>query len=198
MPKTDRQTFAKIMAYIAAGLQKTLTDGGVEVYYDLLGDLPPDALQIAAKRAVLEHKYATFPTVAMIRDFATEAMRPDVLPAHEAWKLAYAAACDIDPENDANYRDRTGRVWDNYTEFRMGTLPAPVAEAVRRFGGLKLLANTGGKFAREPFLRAYGEIVSGLHAERILPAPIRQAILAISPAVALAGKLEAQNTEDNP
>lgn len=67
-----REQFAPIMAYLSAGMGgKPMPRETAEVYFDLLGDLQPADLQRAAREALREHKYATFPTVALLRELAT-------------------------------------------------------------------------------------------------------------------------------
>lgn len=171
----DRNKFIAIMAYVTAGVQQSLSEAGLHVYLDCLGDLSEEVLWTAAKRAVMVHKYATFPPVALLRELAAEASKPvGEVGAHEAWKLAYRAACSIDPGNNSVYQAE-GKLWDSQVAYRMAKLPPLVAEAVLRFGGLKLLADADGEFARKQFVDAYAEVVSTTRQARTLPAPTETA-----------------------
>src|SRR5262245_2019943 len=93
-----REDFAITMAYLESGLNQPLPAKRAEVYWDLLKDLPVDALRLAAKRVLLEHKWATFPSVAELRQAASEVLlgqEAEMSPA-TAWELAWAAARRID------------------------------------------------------------------------------------------------------
>jgi hypothetical protein len=87
-----RTEFAGVMQSIAGAVGKEPSARGAEVYFDLLGDLPLPAFQAAAKRAILEHEYASFPTVAMLRRLAMEAIEATEPTAGEAFRLACMAA----------------------------------------------------------------------------------------------------------
>ena len=152
-----------------------LTADQIEVYFGLLCDLPAAAIAAAVIEIAASRPYPTWPMPGEIRAKATEFAAPTDLPVGEAWKLAWSAACSIDPANNSVYRGG-GVLWDSYLDFRMAQLPACVAEAVRRFGGLKLLANSDGKFARDPFAKAYSEVMSIGNRQRLLPAAIKKQI----------------------
>lgn len=119
-----RPEFAQIIAYLTAGCGKPLADAALEVYFDLLGDLPFDAMKLAAQRVLLEHRWATFPSIAELREAATATMRGQVaaLSPAEAWALAWDAAGRIDPEQEGS------------AERGLRDLPPLVVEAIRAFG----------------------------------------------------------------
>lgn len=166
--KIDRAAFVKIMAYIAAGIQKPITDVGLEVYYDLLGDLSADVLNIAAKRAVLEHRYATFPPVAVLRDLAIDTRNGTVkeMTGAEAFGIArkVIARCDIDvPHTMEN-------LWKG--------VPPIVVAAVDAFGFMALYNLPGDAIetARAQFTRVFDSIAEREKRTGILPASVAQKI----------------------
>lgn len=187
----ERSSGRVIATTPTAALERT------NIYYSFLGDLPIDVLRCAAEKVLLEPLYNQFPTIEALRRLATDSAAPPAIPANEAWKLAWDAACKIDPSNGAVYRCRDGKLWSSKTEYQVSQLPPMVQEAVRRFGGLNMLANTEGKFAREPFCRIYDGVVAQERQQRLLPEGLRRRIAAIGgdkglPVVAeLAGKIGA-------
>ncbi len=170
--KIDRARFAQIMAYIAAGVQKPITDAGIEVYYDLLGDLPESALKVAAQRAVLEHHYATFPPVAMIRGFALETTRGEVkaLTGPEAWGIALKVIGKFDVDYSADHK----------AQILAGMTPVVLA-AVYEFGFMALynLPSNAIETARAQFIKLYEAIAERERKTGILPAPVQAEIQAI-------------------
>lgn len=162
--------FLPVMAYIAAAIGKPFAREASEVYFDLLGDLPLDVLKVTAKRVVVEHKWASFPTVAELREAAAETMRGEVkaLSPAEAWKLAWDAACRIDPEVSGSFERETKN------------LPPLVVEAMVTFGVNALC------YGKEPvgvirgqFLKVVEQLQVRDRRHAMLPAPVKQAVRAI-------------------
>jgi hypothetical protein len=90
-----REGFAQAMALVSAGVGIEVTKLQAEVYYELLGDIPMDVFRLAAKRAVLEHRYHTLPPVGLLRELAVEIMEPRELEADEAWARLRGAMSKI-------------------------------------------------------------------------------------------------------
>ena len=95
-----QKEFTAIMAYLEAGSKCALSKESANVYFDLLGDLPASALQLGARRVLLEHPWATFPSIAELRQAAVLTMQGKVsdLSPGEAWALAWKEVGRIDPE----------------------------------------------------------------------------------------------------
>ena len=148
------------------------------IYYSFLGDLPIAVLRCVAEKVLLEPLYNQFPSIEALRRLAVAAMAGEEMGAAEAWKLAYRVACNVDPSNEASYW-KDGQLWDSQCAYAMAKLPPIVAEAVRRFGGIKLMANSDAKFAREPFMRIVAELVATEQKHKILPEGLRRRIAAI-------------------
>jgi hypothetical protein len=159
--------FAKIMAYIEVALGKPFTKEMAEVYFDLLGDLPYEVMQTAAKRVILEHRWANFPTVAELREAAALTMQgrvSDLSPA-EAGAQAWKATGKMDPEQEGSV-DR----------ILQGVSPL-VREAMVAFGINDLC------YGKEPvgvirgqFLKIYEQLASRDRRTALLPVAVQQAI----------------------
>lgn len=87
----SRSEFATALAVLAAGCNRKFEKDQVEVYYSLLGDLPLDVFQLAVKRALLEHVWASLPSIAELRQLAMEIQTPKRRHALEAFGLAHKA-----------------------------------------------------------------------------------------------------------
>jgi hypothetical protein len=121
MTKLD---FLQIMGYLGAAIGRDLPEKSMDVYFDLLGDLPAEVMFTAARRVILEHKWTTFPRIAEIREAALQTLRgkvTEISPA-EAWQLGWRAASRIDPEIDGSL------------ERACQSLPPLVFEAMKAFG----------------------------------------------------------------
>ena len=91
----NRESFARAMALVSAGVGIEMTKLQAEVYYDLLGDIPAEVMALAAKRAVLEHRYHTLPSVGLLRELAVAIMKPPELTADWAWARVRGALSRI-------------------------------------------------------------------------------------------------------
>ena len=162
-----RKEFTAVMAYITAGIQKPLPAESAEVYFDLLGDLRADVFQVAAQRVMTEHVWATFPSVAELRQAAAETMRGELkeLSAAEAWKIAWGKACKID-------LDMAGSA-----ERHLEAVPSLVREAIVSFG---LPALCYGKepvgVVRGQFLKIYEQLAARERRQLLLPDKVKRQI----------------------
>ncbi len=165
-----RPDFANVMAYIAAALQKPVSAESVEVYFDLLHDLPLHVLQLAAKRVVLQHKWATFPSVAELREAAAETQAgvvKDLSPA-EAWALAWRAAGRMDPEVNGS------------VERALADLNPLVCEAIRTFGIYSLCYSVEPVgIMRSQFMKTYEQLNARQQRQRLLPPALKEQVAAI-------------------
>lgn len=85
-----RIEFGKIMAYTEAGCGKALATTSAQVYFEMLGDLAPEVLAAAAQLVLLQHQWATFPSIAELRRAANEILYgPEA--AGENWLVALAS-----------------------------------------------------------------------------------------------------------
>lgn len=163
----DRLEFAKVMAYLSLACGKPLSADAAEVYFDLLGDLDPETLRTAAKRVSLEHPWATFPSIAELRQAASETLRGVVkeISPSEAWDMAWSAVKDIDLEIPHTMAMATKH------------LPPSVLEAMRTFGVPSLI------YGKEPvavvraqFMKIFEEVAAREKRTALLPAAVKTSI----------------------
>jgi hypothetical protein len=159
--------FAKVLGYISAAIGKPLSADAVEVYFDCLGDLSLDALQAGAKRVVCEHKWATFPTVAELREAAVASSQGEItaLSPGEAWHLAWLAAGRIDPEIPGSFERHTKE------------LPPLVVKAVLTFGVPALCYGTEPVgVVRGQFMKIFEQLAAREHRAALLPSALKSEI----------------------
>jgi hypothetical protein len=155
------------MCYLASGIGRPISEDSVEVYFDLLGDLDYKVFQTAARRSLLEHKWATFPSIAELREAATATMRGEVkeLSPGEAWKLAWQATGRIDPECEGSVERGTAK------------LPKLVREAMTAFG---INALCYGKepvgVVRGQFIKIFEQLQARDRRVALLPGSVKEAI----------------------
>lgn len=91
MPIEDFK-FATLMVGMGAAVGKAAEPEQIEIYYRLLSDLEPDALEFACNQAVLQSQYPIIPPVGVIRALALEYRKggPSIT-AGEAYELARRA-----------------------------------------------------------------------------------------------------------
>ncbi len=182
--------FSEVIAYLEAAVGKpiapTPTEGlhRMRVYFDLLGDLPLETLRIAAKRAALAHPWNTFPSVAELRQAASETLQGQVraISPGEAWGQVCRAIKSIDPEHSGPWmaRDRAGvmRHWSSRVEWATDGMPPLVFEAMRLFG-VANLCNANPEYAQRDFVRIYSDLLARESARALLPAALQQQITTI-------------------
>ena len=163
----SRSEFAGVMAYLGVGIGKPLGPESLAVYFDCLGDLSLETLQIAAKRVLMEHKWATFPSIAELRAAASETARAVVkeLSAGEAWEMAWRAIGRIDLEIDGSL------------QRALSGLPPIVVEAMKEMGIPALV------YGKEPvgvlrgqFVKFFEGIAARDQRTALLPAKVKQQI----------------------
>ena len=171
-----RNEFAKICAYLSAACGKPLSAEGLEVYYDLLGDLSFDVFLTAAKRVLLAHPWPNFPSIAELREAAAITSRGLVcaMSPDQAWEEAWRIVRNTDPEVEGSF----GRA-------SAGAAPA-VVDTIRAMGLDSLC------FGREPISVVRAQFVKFFEArsEReqrhgLLPAKLLVAIEANGPQPAI-------------
>lgn len=170
--ETDFQT---IMGYIASGCGKGLSTEQTAVYFDLLGDLPIPVLQVAAKRALLEREWPTFPTVGELRALASEIQYGKPPTAEQAWMMAKEASQHYRPCDELPGPDGRVNMWGRWTRVAE-SLPIAVQMAGDSLGWRSIRDATNTEVARAQFVKAYSEFVLRQKKELLLPAPLQQEI----------------------
>lgn len=165
-----RDEFARVIAVLSLGTGKELKRDAQEVYYELLGDLDADVFALAAKRVLLSHRWATFPTIAELREAAADTIAGQVaeLSPAEAWELADRAARKIDPEVSGS------------ADRHLAGLPPLVVEAIHTFG-LPALCCSKSPVAvdRAQFVKIYEQLAARDRRLALLPASMRRQIAAV-------------------
>lgn len=155
---------AQVLVYLSAGVGKKLDALQARVYWDLLGDLPAVALQAAAKRALLEGQYPTIPPAGVLRRLAVEALSgQEYPPAAEAYRMALAVI------NGPSVR----------REAAVAALPEPVRRAADAIGWKSIGDSSNPETCRAQFTRVYEAYVARIERERLLPVPLKQALVRI-------------------
>lgn len=173
-----RAEFVEAMAYLEAGCQKTISKAAADVYFDALSDLSIDVLRFACKLTIMEHKYATFPSVAEIREFAAQAMRPGDMTEGEAWAMAWGAAKNIDPKIGGSYRvyrqgNGTYTEYASQLEYECSKLPPRVLQAMKAFGIYELCQAEKPDVARAQFQAIYRGLAERDRRADLLPAEMK-------------------------
>jgi hypothetical protein len=172
-----RRDFGSVLAYMNTVVGKPLTAAQVEVYFDLLGDLPLAALQIAAKRAVLESPFPAMPTVGTLRKLATEAIAGQRPTAGEAWQLVMEAVrCYPWREPIMHVANGEWRQRGDHSVEGLASLPDGVARAARCLGwqALCTMRNRETMFAQ--FRDVYEDLQVRTQRDDLMPGALRQQI----------------------
>lgn len=149
------EQFAPIMAYLEGAIGKRIAPETAAVYWDLLGDLPADALATACRVVLLESTYPTLPTAGRLRQAVLATQRPSLeLPAPEAWNLLRSAV----------------RMYGYYREsLALSSLPALVRRAAECLGWRAICDCTETEILRAQFTRAYESLAERAKREALLP-----------------------------
>ncbi len=164
--------FTEIMAYLSRGVGKTFPADQAEVYYDLLHDLPADALRLAARRALLESQYPTIPPVGTLRKLATEALTAsEGWPSPmEAWELVRHAISRY-----GYMREAQG----------LASLPRLVRRATEALGWQDICNREGPGVIRAQFRGAYEIILAREQRTALLPEEVKETLAELSAVFAL-------------
>lgn len=162
--------FAVVMGFISRTLNKPIPQEQAACYFALLGDLPLDAFQVAAQRALLESQYPALPTPGTLRKLATEAQRGNRLAPIEAWELVRKALARY-----GYYRQADG----------LASLPADVRRTAECIGWQSLCDASEDGVIRGQFCKAFEAQQTRTERESLLPPTLRQQVEGIGQAFAL-------------
>lgn len=177
---TDIQ-FAEVIGKISAGCGKSLSAESQLVYFDCLGDLDYEVFKLAAKRVLLSHPWATFPSIAELREAAALTARGEVveLSPAKAWELAWQRIGGVDLEIRGPYH-ANGKVYADQLAAALDGLPDVLVKAIRAFGIPSLAyGDDPPGVKRGQFMKVYEQIADDSKREAIMPADTRKAIEAI-------------------
>jgi len=154
--------FTRIMLFMSGVSGKPVSEAMASGYFDFLGDLPAEVLEVAAKRALLEAAYPMIPLVGVLRRLAEETLRGNSIEptAGEAWGIALRAAAG------------------NYLREReiLADLPPLVARAIRCFGFKTLCDATETEILGAQFRKVYDTLVEREKRQGLLPPALRASI----------------------
>jgi hypothetical protein len=147
----------------------------VLVYFQLLEDLPAEAVYAAALEIAGSRLYPTWPTPGEIRSVAVRLLAPQ-LTAAEAWRTAQVAARSLGEDNASFIngipaKEWNQKVWDD--------LPPAVASTLRLLGG-KRLAETQQLYAN--FRDEYERQIVAIRRPLMLPGPAKELIAKLAAA----------------
>jgi hypothetical protein len=195
--------FGTVISVLQAGCAaaKRLSEESLDVYFHLLGDLPVDVFRAAALRVLLQHPWSTFPSIAELRQAASEIMRQVVVELQpvEAWEMAYRAARSLDPELIwrpwMRRNPKTGQMRQYPSQFEAVTAGYPpiVIAAMRAFGVTSLCSSKEPLgVIRAQFMRAYEQLVERDQRVALLPEALKTIIASIGVERKEAGRIAQQ------
>lgn len=92
MTKSEFSVLAKAMKAVYSDPRFIADTDAMMVWYELLKDIPYEICQTAIHKYMTTNKFP--PTIADIRQLATEIVSPEVMNEGEAWSLVYKAICN--------------------------------------------------------------------------------------------------------
>ena len=152
------EDFLKVMAVLQAGTQKMASPQTIKVYHRCLSDLPFDALLRAAELSLMQHEYATIPSIALLRKLATE-QPTSRLTALEALDLARRAINHA----GGSYASADQR------QAALNHIPSEVAECLRAFGWDRICDNDQPEVLNGQWRRQWEESQARGERQRLIP-----------------------------
>jgi hypothetical protein len=162
----NKAEFAKIAAYLSAGIGKKMPSESMDVWYDLLQDLPAELVLMAVKKVLVTYEYATIPPVGVIRKAAAELATSSLPSGLEAWNEAINAIRYF-----GQYRMAEG----------LESLSPPVRETVELLGWRDMCLVDKTEVIRSQFLKAWDAVAKREMDRAGLPAPVQEWIKAREP-----------------
>jgi hypothetical protein len=150
--------FLKVMAVLQAGTQKTASPQTIKVYHRCLSDLSFDVLLRAAELSLLQHEYATIPSIALLRKLATE-QPTSRLTALEALDLARRAI---------NHAGGSYATADDRAAA-LNHIPSEVAECLRAFGWDRICDSDQPEVLNGQWRRQWEESQARGERQRLIP-----------------------------
>lgn len=100
----DREKFSilvKAMKAVYSDPKFIADKDAFNVWYELLKDIPYDLCQAAIHKYMTTNKFP--PTIADVRQLATEIVTPETMNEGEAWSLVYKAICNSAYNSQAEF-----------------------------------------------------------------------------------------------
>jgi hypothetical protein len=162
--------FLVIMAFLEAGCGKGIGEAAVEVYYQLLQDLPAAAFKAAAIQALAESQYPTFPPVGVLRRIAVELCSDNVPLPVEAWGQVRSAIV------------RYGYNGWLRAKKELHPLAATAAECI---GWRSLCDSTEPEISRAQFVKAYESLAARDRRLVLMPPAVKRISEGLAASMAL-------------
>jgi hypothetical protein len=154
--------FDLAMALLIAACGKPVPEATCDAYRLMLGHLRVDVLRAAIMRAIVEHRYPTLPTIAMLLDLADQVTRPMEYSPDEVWRIAWNATKRLDIDIHGN------------AERVLASVPPLVAQVMRTFGLRELCGVKSEEWARKRWLEIYEQLARREQRARMLPPALRE------------------------
>lgn len=154
--------FATCLAPLEAAVNQSLTEQQAAVWYDVLQDLPVEALKTAVKRVLCEREYPGLPPVATLRRLATEQVHGIPVSPEHAFSWLRTNIYRIRPMPSDQARSVCGPVLSGVIDFLGGR------EAVSWLVRDETLNDAWPRFRD-----AYQRLASQQQLQQLTPEPIR-------------------------
>jgi hypothetical protein len=172
--------FAEVITWLSVAIGRPIADDAtqhearMDVYFEMLGDLPLAAFKVAARRCAAERKYQSFPSIAELREMALETTKGTTkeLTGAEAFGIALKACNNTDVDVDGS-RERA-----------FAKVPPNVKAALDVFGFRAMYNLPSGAIetARAQFTKIFEAIQEREKKTQILPAAVQKQIKEIGQA----------------
>lgn len=169
-PQVDRAEFARAMYWLGTACGQVRPDGKprvtreqIECYYELLADVPADALWVAVKQTAAEHEYGGLPPAGVIRRVAVDLFLPEQPSALEAWEMVRRVSARL-------HRTMTA----DESRSAKAHLPERVRRAAERIGW-HAIVNGDADVVRSNFIRGWDEETRTMRRRAMVPAAIAEA-----------------------
>lgn len=180
---TNRKEFAEALYWLAMACGQVRPDGKprvsreqLECYYELLGDVPADALWAAVKQTAAEHEYGGLPPAGVIRRVAVDLFMPDQMTAAEGWEMVRAVAAKlsryISAEESRQHKE---------------SLPDRVRRAAEWIGWTAIQEGDR-DVVRSNFIKAWNEETERMRRSAMVPAGIAQQAAAVRARITAQGR----------
>lgn len=157
----NREEFTKMMVFLTAAIERKPSKETIEVYFEMLQDMPYELALAAAKKVIGEEEYPVLPTVGKIRKAAMALCNMDRVTAPEAWGLVLKAI----------------RSHGFYGEAEaMAELPAEVRTVVKQMGWSEICHSDKPDVLRAQFMRMYETKEAKQKEVDMLPADVKKMV----------------------
>ena len=155
--------FETLMNFMAAAINREISDETKEAWYQMLCDLPYQIAKAAFMRVLAQNEYQTLPPVGLIRRAALDLSAGPTLTAAEAWGIVLRAVHAF-----GFYQERKA----------LESMPENVAQVVKWMGWQEICHSDNLDVVRGQFIRMYDTQTSRKRDLELMPPEVRQMISA--------------------